>query len=302
MWARLSAIELSLGGFGGSRIQLFVSGASPEFGGALPPALTAAPLIRRGQRRIIEVFQSWTACRCSIGDWNGLDRSGRAARGLPMAAMTLFEKVWNEHVVNQEPGQPALLYIDLHLVHEVTSPQAFEGLRTHGPQGSRAASHLSPPRTTTCRPPIAACRSPIPSPARQVEALRANCTEFGVRLFDLGATEQGIVHVIGPELGLTQPGMTIVCGDSHTATHGAFGALAFGIGTSEVEHVLATQCLWQDAAAHDGNPGGRQTGAGRDRQGHHPGGDRQDRDRRRHRPRDRISRPGDRRRFRWKSG
>ena len=162
-----------------------------------------------------------------------------------MAAKTLFEKVWNEHVVHQEAGQPALLYIDLHLVHEVTSPQAFEGLRTAG-RKLRAAhrtyatqDHNVP--TTDRNLPIADRES-----ALQVEALRRNCKEFGVKLFDLGATEQGIVHVIGPELGLTQPGMTIVCGDSHTSTHGAFGALAFGIGTSEVEHVLATQCLWQE--------------------------------------------------------
>jgi len=162
-----------------------------------------------------------------------------------MAATTLFEKVWNDHIVHQEAGQPALLYIDLHLVHEVTSPQAFEGLRAAGrkvraPQRTYATQDHNVP-TTDRTVPIA-----DPDSARQVEALRANCREFGVRLFDLGAAEQGIVHVIGPELGLTQPGMTIVCGDSHTATHGAFGALAFGIGTSEVEHVLATQCLWQE--------------------------------------------------------
>ncbi len=162
-----------------------------------------------------------------------------------MAAKTLFEKVWNDHVVHQEAAQPALLYIDLHLVHEVTSPQAFEGLRTAGrkvraPHRTYATQDHNVP-TTDRSIPIADRES-----ALQVEALRRNCKEFGVRLFDLGAKEQGIVHVIGPELGLTQPGMTIVCGDSHTSTHGAFGALAFGIGTSEVEHVLATQCLWQE--------------------------------------------------------
>ena len=162
-----------------------------------------------------------------------------------MAAKTLFEKVWNAHVVHQEAGQPALLYIDLHLVHEVTSPQAFEGLRTGGrklraPHRTYATQDHNVP-TTDRSLPIADKES-----ALQVEALRRNCKEFGVKLFDLGATEQGIVHVIGPELGLTQPGMTIVCGDSHTSTHGAFGSLAFGIGTSEVEHVLATQCLWQE--------------------------------------------------------
>jgi 3-isopropylmalate/(R)-2-methylmalate dehydratase large subunit len=162
-----------------------------------------------------------------------------------MAAQTLFEKVWNEHIVHQEPGQPALLHIDLHLIHEVTSPQAFEGLRTAGrkvraPHRTFATQDHNVPTTDRALP------ISDPDSARQVEALRQNCREFGVQLFDLGHEEQGIVHVIGPELGLTHPGMTIVCGDSHTATHGAFGALAFGIGTSEVEHVLATQCLWQE--------------------------------------------------------
>src|SRR2546428_986962 len=157
---------------------------------------------------------------------------------------TLFEKVWDEHVVSAPPGQSPLLYIDLHLVHEVTSPQAFDGLRTAGrkvrqPHRTVATvDHNVPttPRGTPITDPIA---------ARQIQALQQNCKEFGVRLFDMDSAEQGIVHVIGPELGLTQPGMTIVCGDSHTTTHGAFGALAFGIGTSEVEHVLATQCLPQ---------------------------------------------------------
>src|SRR5512146_304791 len=157
---------------------------------------------------------------------------------------TLFDKIWGEHVVCQPEGEPALLYIDLHLVHEVTSPQAFEGLRLAGRKLRRpdltfaTLDHNIP--TTGNRPVIedALART-------QVETLRTNCREFGVPLFDLDAPEQGIVHVIGPELGLTQPGRTIVCGDSHTSTHGAFGALAFGIGTSEVEHVLATQCLVQ---------------------------------------------------------
>jgi 3-isopropylmalate/(R)-2-methylmalate dehydratase large subunit len=157
---------------------------------------------------------------------------------------TLFDKIWNEHVVCVPGGQLPLLYIDLHLVHEVTSPQAFEGLRVAGrrvrqPQRTVATvDHNIPtePRGTPITDPIA---------ARQIEALQQNCRDFGVPLFDMDSSEQGIVHVIGPELGLTQPGMTIVCGDSHTSTHGAFGALAFGIGTSEVEHVLATQCLHQ---------------------------------------------------------
>jgi len=158
---------------------------------------------------------------------------------------TLFDKVWHEHVVCAPQGEPVLLYIDLHLVHEVTSPQAFEGLR-------QAARKVRRPDLTFATvdhnvPTTAAERFLIRDAiaAQQVEALRRNCKEFGVPLFDIGSPEQGIVHVIGPELGLTRPGSTIVCGDSHTSTHGAFGALAFGIGTSEVEHVLATQCLRQ---------------------------------------------------------
>jgi 3-isopropylmalate/(R)-2-methylmalate dehydratase large subunit len=158
---------------------------------------------------------------------------------------TLFEKIWDEHVVGQPAGEPALLYIDLHLVHEVTSPQAFDGLRLAGRRVRRP--DLSFATVDHNVPTLAAERSIIRDPiaAQQVEALRRNCRDFGVPLFDIGSAEQGIVHVIGPELGLTRPGTTIVCGDSHTSTHGAFGALAFGIGTSEVEHVLATQCLRQ---------------------------------------------------------
>ncbi len=161
-----------------------------------------------------------------------------------MTARTLFEKVWDAHVVNQVPGGPALLYVDLHLVHEVTSPQAFEGLRLSGRRVRRpdlTVATVDHNVSTGDRSlPIADELS-----ARQLSALVRNAREFGVQLFDLDSPEQGIVHVIGPELGLTQPGMTIVCGDSHTSTHGAFGALAFGIGTSEVEHVLATQCIVQ---------------------------------------------------------
>src|SRR6266851_4869838 len=157
---------------------------------------------------------------------------------------TLFEKVWNEHIVSSPPDRLPLLYIDLHLVHEVTSPQAFDGLRVAGRrvrQPNRTVAtvdHNIPtePRGTPITDPIAAL---------QIQALQKNCKEFGVPLFDMDSPNQGIVHVIGPELGLTQPGMTIVCGDSHTSTHGAFGALAFGIGTSEVEHVLATQTVPQ---------------------------------------------------------
>ncbi|HLX76410.1 MAG TPA: 3-isopropylmalate dehydratase large subunit [Terriglobales bacterium] len=158
---------------------------------------------------------------------------------------TLFEKIWEEHVVCQPAGEPALLYIDLHLVHEVTSPQAFEGLRLAGRMLRRP--DLTFATVDHNVPTLAAERSVLRDPiaAQQVEALRRNCRDFGVPLFDIDSAEQGIVHVIGPELGLTRPGTTLVCGDSHTSTHGAFGALAFGIGTSEVEHVLATQCLRQ---------------------------------------------------------
>jgi 3-isopropylmalate/(R)-2-methylmalate dehydratase large subunit len=160
------------------------------------------------------------------------------------APRTLFDKVWDAHVVHQAPDGPALLYVDLHLVHEVTSPQAFEGLRLAGRRVRRPELTVATVdhnvSTGDRRLPIADQVS-----ARQVDALVRNAREFGVELFDLDSPEQGIVHVIGPELGLTQPGMTIVCGDSHTSTHGAFGALAFGIGTSEVEHVLATQCIVQ---------------------------------------------------------
>ena len=157
---------------------------------------------------------------------------------------TLFQKVWDAHVVSELPGGSALLYVDLHLVHEVTSPQAFEGLRLSGRRVRRPELTVATVdhnvSTGDRRLPIADELS-----ARQVQSLVQNAREFGIKLFDLQSPEQGIVHVIGPELGFTQPGMTIVCGDSHTSTHGAFGALAFGIGTSEVEHVLATQCIVQ---------------------------------------------------------
>ncbi|KAA0233247.1 MAG: 3-isopropylmalate dehydratase large subunit [Actinobacteria bacterium] len=158
--------------------------------------------------------------------------------------LTLSEKVWEQHVVHRAEGQPDLLYVDLHLVHEVTSPQAFDGLRmsrrpVRRPDLTVATEDHNVP-TTRIDQPIA-----DPISRKQVETLRHNCEEFGITLYPMGHPRQGIVHVIGPELGLTLPGMTIVCGDSHTATHGAFGALAFGIGTSEVEHVLATQTLPQ---------------------------------------------------------
>lgn len=157
---------------------------------------------------------------------------------------TLAEKVWDEHVVRRAEGEPDLLYIDLHLIHEVTSPQAFEGLRLAGRGVRRPDLTLA---TEDHNVPTVDWDKPIADPVSrtQVETLRANAEEFGVRLHRLGDKEQGIVHIIGPQLGLTQPGMTIVCGDSHTSTHGAFGAIAFGIGTSEVEHVLATQTLTQ---------------------------------------------------------
>ncbi|HEY3810427.1 MAG TPA: 3-isopropylmalate dehydratase large subunit [Acidimicrobiales bacterium] len=157
---------------------------------------------------------------------------------------TLADKVWERHLVRQAEGEPDLLYIDLHLVHEVTSPQAFDGLRLAGRGVRRPDLTVA---TMDHNVPTTALDRPIEDPisARQMEVLAANCAEFGIRLFPMGNTHQGIVHIIGPELGLTQPGMTIVCGDSHTSTHGAFGALAFGIGTSEVEHVLATQTLPQ---------------------------------------------------------
>ena len=161
-----------------------------------------------------------------------------------MTPQTLFEKIWNAHVVVDEPGKPALLFIDLHLIHEVTSPQAFEALRVAG-RGVRDKRRTF--ATLDHNVPTVDQMKPIADPdsRAQVEMMRKNARDFDVTLFDLGSNDQGIVHVIGPDLGLTQPGMTIVCGDSHTSTHGAFGALAFGIGTSEVEHVLATQCIWQ---------------------------------------------------------
>ena len=157
---------------------------------------------------------------------------------------TLAEKVWDEHVVRSTPGEPDLLYIDLHLIHEVTSPQAFDGLRLAGRRVRRPDLTLA---TEDHNVPTVDWDKPIADPVSrtQVETLRKNAAEFGVRLHPLGDLDQGIVHVVGPQLGLTQPGMTIVCGDSHTSTHGAFGAIAFGIGTSEVEHVLATQTLPQ---------------------------------------------------------
>jgi 3-isopropylmalate/(R)-2-methylmalate dehydratase large subunit len=161
-----------------------------------------------------------------------------------MAPRTMFEKIWAQHVVKQEQGKPAVLYIDLHLVHEVTSPQAFDGLRLAGRKVRRPDKTVAVPDHNV---PTWSRDLPITDEiaAKQIETLERNCAEFGITYYGLRDPNQGIVHVIGPQLGYTQPGMTIVCGDSHTSTHGAFGALAFGIGTSEVEHVLATQTLLQ---------------------------------------------------------
>ena len=161
-----------------------------------------------------------------------------------MAARTLYEKIWDAHVVREEPGQPTLIYIDRHLIHEGTSPQAFAGLKAAGrkvrrPELTFAVMDHSVSTKNRLLPVVDA------DARGQFEALERNCAETGVHLFDMNSKNQGIVHIIGPELGITQPGQTIVCGDSHTSTHGAFGALAFGIGTSEIEHVLATQCLTQ---------------------------------------------------------
>ena len=166
-----------------------------------------------------------------------------------MTRRTLFEKVWEAHLVRPETADtPAILYVDLHLVHEVTSPQAFSMLRERGlrvRRPGRTVATMDHSTPTTPRGPDGRIPVVDPQAAAQIGALERNCADFGIRLFALGSDGQGIVHVIGPELGLTQPGMTIVCGDSHTSTHGAFGALAFGIGTTEVGHVLATQCLLQ---------------------------------------------------------
>jgi 3-isopropylmalate/(R)-2-methylmalate dehydratase large subunit len=158
-------------------------------------------------------------------------------------AKSLFEKIWEQHEVVAEKGKPSLLYIDLHLVHEVTSPQAFEGLRLKGRKVRRPDLTFATMDHNVPTDDITNIQDPIAK--KQIETLSENSKEFGIPLADIYSDDQGIVHVIGPELGLTLPGKTIVCGDSHTSTHGAFGALAFGIGTSEVEHVLATQCLWQ---------------------------------------------------------
>lgn len=160
-----------------------------------------------------------------------------------MAKRTIIEKIWDNHVIHQEEGKPSILYIDLHLVHEVTSPQAFEGLRLTGRKVRRPDLTFATMDHNVPTQDRFNIKDPISK--QQVDTLSQNAKDFGVTLYDLNSIEQGVVHVMGPEIGLTHPGKTIVCGDSHTSTHGAFGALAFGIGTSEVEHVLATQCLQQ---------------------------------------------------------
>ncbi len=163
-----------------------------------------------------------------------------------MGNKTMFEKIWDNHVIHQEEGIPSIIYIDLHLVHEVTSPQAFEGLRLSGRKVRRPELTFATMDHNVPTKDRFNITDPISK--QQIDTLSQNCRDFGVRLFDLNDIDQGVVHVMGPEIGLTHPGKTIVCGDSHTSTHGAFGALAFGIGTSEVEHVLATQCLQQSKA------------------------------------------------------
>lgn len=163
-----------------------------------------------------------------------------------MGNKTMFEKIWENHVIHQEEGKPSIIYIDLHLVHEVTSPQAFEGLRLSGRPVRRPGLTFATMDHNVPTKDRYNITDPISK--QQIDTLSQNCRDFGVRLFDLNDIDQGVVHVMGPEIGLTHPGKTIVCGDSHTSTHGAFGALAFGIGTSEVEHVLATQCLQQSKA------------------------------------------------------
>ena len=176
-----------------------------------------------------------------------------------MSTQTLYDKLWNTHVVRQEADGTALIYIDRHLVHEVTSPQAFEGLKLAGRKPWRSASILA---VADHNVPTTNRAAGIADPVSrlQVETLDSNCAEYGVTEFRMSMCARGIVHVIGPEQGATLPGMTVVCGDSHTSTHGAFAALAFGIGTSEVEHVMATQCLLMKNQGHAGG-GGRRAGA-----------------------------------------
>ena len=205
---------------------------------------------------------------------------------------TLYDKIWDDHLVDEQPDGTCLIYIDRHLVHEVTSPQAFEGLRLSGrkvraPEKTLCVVDHNVPTTDRNLP------NPDPESAAQIAYLAENAKLFGLEYFNEFDKRQGIVHIIGPEQGFTLPGTTLVCGDSHTATHGAFGALAYGIGTSEVEHVLATQTLIQTQIEEHARGGGRQAAGGRHRQGHHPRHHRRDRHRRRHRLRARICRRSD---------
>ena len=218
--------------------------------------------------------------------------------GRAVSGSTLFRKIWDAHVVEEHDGAPALLYVDLHLVHEVTSPQAFEALRAAGRPVRRPDLTVA-----TMDHNVPTLDGPITDPlARaQLDALRANCEEFGVPLFATGSGREGIVHVIGPELGVTQPGMTIVCGDSHTSTHGAFGALAFGIGTSEVEHVLATQTLPQALPEDDAGRVRRRAAVRALGEGHGARRDRPARRRGRPGPRARVHRARRSRRSRWRA-
>ena len=234
------------------------------------------------------------------------DRRTRAPLGVSRrlrgsVARTLLDKLWDAHVVDTLDGGRDLLYIDLHLIHEVTTPQAFEGLRLAGRQVRRPDLTVATLDHNVSTGPRHLPMADALAEA-QMRALRDNCASFGIRLHDLDSPTQGIVHVIGPELGLTQPGMTIVCGDSHTTTHGAFGALAFGIGTSEVEHVLATQCLALTRPKAMRVLARRPAGAGRQRQGPGAGGHRRADLRRRRRPHHRVRRRGRARTCRWKRG
>ena len=206
-----------------------------------------------------------------------------------MPPKTMFEKIWDAHVVHEEPGEPAVIYIDLHLVHEVTSPQAFDGLRMAGRPVRRTDLTVA---TADHNTPTWDLSLPVTDEISraQLDALTRNCEEFGVTLYDRFSPLQGIVHIIGPDLGYTQPGKTVVCGDSHTSTHGALGAFAVGIGTSEVEHVLATQTLRQFKPRTMEVRVDGEIPPGRDRQGHHPRHHRAHRRQRRHRPRHRIHR------------
>ena len=205
---------------------------------------------------------------------------------------TLYDKIWDDHLVDEQPDGTCLIYIDRHLVHEVTSPQAFEGLRLSGrkvraPEKTLCVVDHNVPTTDRRQ------KNPDPESEAQIAYLAENAKFFGLEYFDEFDKRQGIVHIIGPEQGFTLPGVTLVCGDSHTATHGAFGALAYGIGTSEVEHVLATQTLIQTKVEEHARRRRRQAAARRHRQGHHPRHHRRDRHRRRHRLCARICRRGD---------